>query len=595
MVAPALIKRELIALLRARRAFWLLILVVVLSMSIPLLAWPSGGRPGINSYIANIWVFITFSITQLGAALLIIPAFTAGAISGERERSTYELLYSTLLSPLSIVTSKLLASTSYVLLLLAASVPGVCVLYLLGGIGFSSIVACYGVTAAAIVTAGIVCLTVSMRARRTAHAAIRGVFWVAFWNIGLMLLLGLVFAVFVAACDLEPNTVILPGSDLTGSAPFTFEDLLYYLVAVCPGYAIAAEVLPTRFLAWQNTNVSPSVISVSYLGILSALHVLYMLRRVQTPDPSTSTRRERRLMRRRASTRPRRIGRPLLVRALLALGRQEAPLTRNPMFLKELRADYFGRRWFRWLMFWAPLLIFLILLALAELNTFMLIVSLMITMVLMCLFSPAAAATSVTREFEMGNIDLLRGTLLPMPRLLRGKFAASFVAGIGVPCAFLCTLPIYALGGRSGGWFWGSDSAWHLDKAVLTAVVCAVELCVLQLFLASLGTFASVVSKRTMPALLKTYAILVAILIGLPLAFVALDSIVGGSEAVQDIVQAAHPFIAAGQIAGELTNNDGGSEEFAIFAVHVVGYLIVTAALAAFATVVFEVRGSRDP
>ena len=53
----------------------------------------------------------------------IAPAFTAGAISGEREHQTYELLRTTLLAPSKLVLGKLLAALFYVLLLLLAAVP----------------------------------------------------------------------------------------------------------------------------------------------------------------------------------------------------------------------------------------------------------------------------------------------------------------------------------------------------------------------------------------------------------------------------------------------------------------------------------------
>ena len=55
-------------------------------------------------------------------ALLVVPAFTAGAVAGERERHTFELLYTTPLSPFSIVAGKVIASTGYLLLLLVAGV-----------------------------------------------------------------------------------------------------------------------------------------------------------------------------------------------------------------------------------------------------------------------------------------------------------------------------------------------------------------------------------------------------------------------------------------------------------------------------------------
>jgi ABC-type transport system involved in multi-copper enzyme maturation permease subunit len=63
----------------------------------------------------------------------ITPALTAGAISGERERRTLELLLVTRASPLGLVAGKLLGSLLYVLYLLVASLPAFALVYLFGG------------------------------------------------------------------------------------------------------------------------------------------------------------------------------------------------------------------------------------------------------------------------------------------------------------------------------------------------------------------------------------------------------------------------------------------------------------------------------
>src|SRR5262249_29286817 len=94
----ALIRRELIGLLRTPRAFWLLVVIVGFSGLLPIFNWPTNGS--FKRAFSPTPLLLTFFLNvQLTLALLVIPAFTAGAISGERERGTYDLLYSTLLSP----------------------------------------------------------------------------------------------------------------------------------------------------------------------------------------------------------------------------------------------------------------------------------------------------------------------------------------------------------------------------------------------------------------------------------------------------------------------------------------------------------------
>lgn len=78
-----------------------------------------------------------FSTLGIGAVLLlafITPALTTGAISGERERRTLDLLMVTRSSPLGLAVGKLLGSLSYVLFLLVASLPAFALVYLFSGV-----------------------------------------------------------------------------------------------------------------------------------------------------------------------------------------------------------------------------------------------------------------------------------------------------------------------------------------------------------------------------------------------------------------------------------------------------------------------------
>jgi ABC-type transport system involved in multi-copper enzyme maturation permease subunit len=70
---------------------------------------------------------------------LIAPTLTAGAISGERERQTYDLLRVTLLSARRLVMGKLAAALAYVVLLLVVAVPLQSVAFFFGGISAADV------------------------------------------------------------------------------------------------------------------------------------------------------------------------------------------------------------------------------------------------------------------------------------------------------------------------------------------------------------------------------------------------------------------------------------------------------------------------
>src|SRR5579872_1615541 len=68
-------------------------------------------------------LFVALSSLQLLLILLITPSSTAGAISGERQRQTWDLLLITRLSTFGIVWGKLVAGLAFNVLLIFASLP----------------------------------------------------------------------------------------------------------------------------------------------------------------------------------------------------------------------------------------------------------------------------------------------------------------------------------------------------------------------------------------------------------------------------------------------------------------------------------------
>ena len=79
----------------------------------------------------NLFSFFTLIMIMLLA--FIAPAMAAGAISGEKERRTYDLLLVTRASAAGIVLGKWLASVVYLLWLVLAALPVFAVIYLYGG------------------------------------------------------------------------------------------------------------------------------------------------------------------------------------------------------------------------------------------------------------------------------------------------------------------------------------------------------------------------------------------------------------------------------------------------------------------------------
>ncbi|WP_018132810.1 ABC transporter permease [Effusibacillus pohliae] len=89
-------------------------------------------------------LFVMLSVFQLILISFVVPGLTGGAIAGERERQTLNILLTTHLSPFRIVLSKLVSSTSFVSLLVFSTLPLYAVVYLYGGISPQQLLGVFG-------------------------------------------------------------------------------------------------------------------------------------------------------------------------------------------------------------------------------------------------------------------------------------------------------------------------------------------------------------------------------------------------------------------------------------------------------------------
>jgi ABC-type transport system involved in multi-copper enzyme maturation permease subunit len=86
------------------------------------------------------FLFSTVVAMELFLVAFITPAFTASAISGEREHQTFDLLRTTLLPEGALVIGKLFSALAYIFLLLLAAVPLQSIAFLFGGVDLSELV-----------------------------------------------------------------------------------------------------------------------------------------------------------------------------------------------------------------------------------------------------------------------------------------------------------------------------------------------------------------------------------------------------------------------------------------------------------------------
>ena len=86
------------------------------------------------SYGSFLDIFRYVAIIEFALVIIIVPALTSGAISGERERKTLELMLTTKLTPRRIVFGKLEAALSTVIVLIISSLPVLALVFAYGGV-----------------------------------------------------------------------------------------------------------------------------------------------------------------------------------------------------------------------------------------------------------------------------------------------------------------------------------------------------------------------------------------------------------------------------------------------------------------------------
>lgn len=232
-------------------------------------------------------LFKGLAFCELLLVVLLAPALTSGAISGERERLTYDMLMATPLRPAQLLWGKLIAALSYLFLLIVAAVPVFSVVLVFGGVEVMALLRALALLAAATITFGAIGLCCSALLRRTAQATTAS-YIVVLLIIGVTTVLGAVWGQFTVPTGqatppwllyLNPFSALLSVTTLSPSgdpsAPFFgYADpfsVLPFMAALGPGViyygpngpvvlpiyraTLLSYALLTTLLCWFSTHL----------------------------------------------------------------------------------------------------------------------------------------------------------------------------------------------------------------------------------------------------------------------------------------------------------------------------------------------------
>ncbi len=167
------LQRELLTNLRANRAFVLMLFYQLALSSVLLFAYPQTRRVDLTAdFSPAVQLVDFFFLGQYVLASLMAPTFASAAISGEKERKTYEMLLASPLEPWAIVIGKMVASLTHLALLIISSLPIIMLALPLGGVSIYEVLAAYMWLMISILLFGSIGLACSCGFRRTASSLV---------------------------------------------------------------------------------------------------------------------------------------------------------------------------------------------------------------------------------------------------------------------------------------------------------------------------------------------------------------------------------------------------------------------------------------
>mgnify|MGYP000270948301 CR=1 FL=1 len=208
-------------------------------------------------------IYVTLTIFQLMLVSFITPAFTAGVISGEREKQTLDLLICTRLSAASIVLNKLLSSIAYILLLIVSSLPFFAVVFFFGGIllrEIGQVFTVYIMTALIFGAIGIFCSTIF---RKTQVSVVVTYVIVFFFLAGTVAIASFISQVYPNFKGLPFIACLNPLVALYSTFPGSFGQGMSIFFGIRSSMGVGTSALGLE--PWQFNFIGDAIIIVVFL------------------------------------------------------------------------------------------------------------------------------------------------------------------------------------------------------------------------------------------------------------------------------------------------------------------------------------------
>lgn len=513
-----IIHKEVLSALRTRKALTMQGLFLLVMAGLLWLLWPAEGLQDVGGQQAR----RILSILAIGELLMIVmfaPAFTAAALTSEREHNTLESLFTTAMKPWQIALGKMVGSLIFLLLLVLSGIPALAMVFLLGGVSGAEILAVIVILLLSAVMLGMIGLMVSALSHRSYRAII----------MTYVVLGGLFFVLALPAWPVSGQLIVRYDSSLLHVLS-SLSPLEAMISLVWPGgvYAQGASGMPEFWKLFVPLSVAVTFLAMTVCAL--------KLRR--PPAPPRPREKLKIVERGKVSART--------FFFLFDPRKRKRPITwwKNPVLVKEFRTrPMLQLHWlFRAVGICLIASILLMFLVGAGISAFVAdsanMVPMMLTaiaalmVVLIVLVGPAISAGTICSDRETGVWDMLRATPLSSWRFVSGKFQASLIPLALLAIAMLPGMMIL---------LYFNDTLWPSMQRVCYVVGMTM------LFVTTTGTFFSSIFSRTSTATAWTYAVVVSMALLSLLVFLGQDLF---SQRLIAMIFVFNPVVAAMEAAG---------------------------------------------
>lgn len=478
----ALVRRELLTELRRPRAFAVILLAAALSLAVVAMRWPENVHDlNMASAIANgFFEGLAWSIMWFVA--IVLPAMSANAIVQEHERETFELVRMSLVTSSGFVMAKFVNSMGLFLTILIGLTPIFGAIFFLAGIDMVRVATVLLLLTGLGMAATSVSLLSSAFSRRTIVAVIASYASLAFIAVAPILAMFLAQSTayalgFTVRSFREGIEFASTRLSLVGSFDQAVDGSLRGVEALLP--------LATQF-------------------ILTAVCLALTIWRVHRPiaPPKIETRKsigDAKVLAQRRRKFPYYLIDPL---------KKRPPIEdrRNPMLVREIRWGLMTRGSVLARIFYVSLTVYFFVAAAGVFSSQggadvrgWIVTQIVLTL---CV-APGLLANALTKERELGNLDMLRMTLISPREIVMGKLFSGVMTLLPVlAAAVISVIPLV---------YWG--------RAPLNIVLMGYGTLFISVALAlALSLLASLIAKRTTAAIAWAYGLVLAVFAGAPLA-----------------------------------------------------------------------------